>query len=1496
MRTFSRAHVVLIAVCTLLLLITCQNPSTPQDKVPDGATRNGYYIIMTPYAGGTINNDTTVAITWNSTVNATDPNVRISLYKGDSLASVIVSSTANDGTHSYSFAPIAPGIQYRIKINSTADTGKHDFGGYFTVKNKYFGTITLTSPVDTTTARVGSTVPVRWTTTDSIGSTITIRLYNDTAPTTYSYSATTSLNSYAFPLAEALIAGPNFRFKAWSNFNDSIYDYSDFFTIKSRYFGTITVTAPVDTTVALIGSSLTVQWTTTDSVGATVTIQLYYDTLAVGTARNVSATSGSYAYSLPSTLVPDSTYRIKVSSYYDAGIFGYSSTFRIQSQYDGEYTITAPDTGATWAAGSSYSITWTSTGSPGPNVRLVLFNDADSSALITSSASNSGTYQWSIPPGISTSDKYRVRISSFYDPTITAMSGYFTISGIQDDDYEVDNTRGQASTITLGTTQNHTLTYNDTDFVSMALDSGAVYFFTTSGTPRINHHLYPSDDSVTHAALYTSSGGSGFLRWTCAQSGTYFMRMTPYSSTYAGAYTFSAGRFDSLTTAKFITPDSSTTWASGSSYSVTWTPDTLLFGTRVYLYLWDEASRTLLTSTTNNNTGTQQLTIPAGLPSGKRYRIKMVNYSSSTIYGYSRLFTISGIAPDAFEPDNNRASASAVVLGTPQNHTLSLQDTDFVSMNLDSGKTYILTTTSATTYTYTYLFSSSDSVSAITTYSSRGSGSTRWTCTGTGTYYALIRQYSASYLGAYVFSVIEYDSTTAAKFITPDSTTTWASGSSYSVTWTPDTALFGATVYLYLWDDARGVALRSASVANGGAYTLSIPAGLVSGRHYRIKMVNYSSSTIFGYSTLFTISGLSADAFEPDNNRAQASRLTLGTVQNHTLTYLDTDFVAITLDSGSTYSFINRGTARTYNYLYSAADSVTQITYFANTSGSGSLRWTCTRTGAYYTRITLYSTSYTGDYDFSVTRYDSLTAARFIAPDSGAIWAAGSTYPITWTPDSILFGNTIALYLWDESQNMALAIATNWPNNGTYSYAVPAGLATGSSYRIRMVNYPSPSVAGYSKPFTITGIAPDAFEPDNDRARASTLTLGSPQSHTLTLGDMDFVTMTLDSGVPYLFTASGTAYTRTYLYRDPDSVTALANFTSTTSPGLFRWTCTQTGSYFCRIGQYSTSYLGAYTFNAMAFDSVAAGRFITPDSSTTWASGTAYSVTWTPDSAFFGTTVRLYLWDEKHRTLTSVVTSAPNSGSASFTVPTGLETGRNYRIRMANYSVTANYAYSRLFNISGIAPDAFEPDDSAGIATSIPTDSTVQARSLPRGDIDWLSFSSQTSLLYVVNVACSSTTTVRFFASDQNLTTPTQTATGTLTTDARVAWFCNAAATSYLSVQGTPGTYRAWVKAYDSSAYRLRVTSPGADTSIAVGYPIPIAWSATVSLGGTVDIFLYDRGNTPQTVAANITNSGSYTWTIPATVVPGPGYYIKVTLHNASEVFGNSGTFTISGF
>ena len=140
----------------------------------------------------------------------------------------------------------------------------------------------------------------------------------------------------------------------------------------------------------------------------------------------------------------DNTYYGKISRAWDGS--GPSSRLKdwldpdntgvsnIEGTYDGapsnpEITVTSPNGGEDWEIGSSHPVTWSSA-SAGSFVKIELFLSGNFYAIIASSTSNDGYYNWSIPAGNDPSSNYKVKItdtsnSSTYDYS----DNYFTLSG-----------------------------------------------------------------------------------------------------------------------------------------------------------------------------------------------------------------------------------------------------------------------------------------------------------------------------------------------------------------------------------------------------------------------------------------------------------------------------------------------------------------------------------------------------------------------------------------------------------------------------------------------------------------------------------------------------------------------------------------------------------------------------------------------------------------------------------------------------------------------------------------------------------------------------------------------------------------------------------------------------------------------------------------------------------------------------------------------------------
>ena len=96
-------------------------------------------------------------------------------------------------------------------------------------------------------------------------------------------------------------------------------------------------------------------------------------------------------------------------------------------------TVTEPDGGETWTRGTSKTITWCYTGSPGSTVEIDLVKGGTIVGAIANSvpvgSSGQGSYTWSISSTTMTGSEYKVIVQSTSQPAIKDTSnGYFTIT------------------------------------------------------------------------------------------------------------------------------------------------------------------------------------------------------------------------------------------------------------------------------------------------------------------------------------------------------------------------------------------------------------------------------------------------------------------------------------------------------------------------------------------------------------------------------------------------------------------------------------------------------------------------------------------------------------------------------------------------------------------------------------------------------------------------------------------------------------------------------------------------------------------------------------------------------------------------------------------------------------------------------------------------------------------------------------------------------------
>jgi endonuclease/exonuclease/phosphatase family metal-dependent hydrolase len=93
----------------------------------------------------------------------------------------------------------------------------------------------------------------------------------------------------------------------------------------------------------------------------------------------------------------------------------------------GSVTVTAPNGGESWSAGSARNITWTASGVTSVKLEYSVNGGSTWSTLTASTAASAGSYAWTVPASASTTA--RVRVSDAADASVTDTSdGAFSIT------------------------------------------------------------------------------------------------------------------------------------------------------------------------------------------------------------------------------------------------------------------------------------------------------------------------------------------------------------------------------------------------------------------------------------------------------------------------------------------------------------------------------------------------------------------------------------------------------------------------------------------------------------------------------------------------------------------------------------------------------------------------------------------------------------------------------------------------------------------------------------------------------------------------------------------------------------------------------------------------------------------------------------------------------------------------------------------------------------
>jgi hypothetical protein len=853
---------------------------------------------------------------------------------------------------------------------------------------------------------------------------------------------------------------------------------SDYAPCTDSTHGYFRISYPFPGQSIRMGTIDSIVWSTdTSKAPGNVSLYLCKDRRIVQPIIINAINHNAYTWTLPAAGT-GSGYRIKIQSCKDTAKFDLSCSFGLYSDFSGNYAITAAPGSGDHASGDTLQIRWQSTGTPGNKISLRLCIDSIPFSVITTKSDNSGAYLWCIPQGLMTKSDYRIKIASYYDLGLSAVSEAISISGIDPDSYEPDNKPDSASLLNpLGTPQFHNLSIGDTDWVNFSADSGFKYVVQITGMTSASILSFDSGIMKYRSGIISSSISP--VLWKCDKTAFYYLKLFAPEN-WAGNYAVNLIRFDSSSIVKFHNPTAAAVWDAGSPNRVEWLPDSSLFGANISISLIDNSREFYSMSGIQFSEGEYLLNIPSGLSTGRNYRIRLTSNSDTALCGYSAFFTIHGIDPDAYEPDNSKDSAVTFSpLGQAQYHTLMIDDTDWVSFNADSGGEYLFQCRGALSIRGALFQSNSnDEIMAFSGDTGIVASLQRWICPKTDVWFMRFTGSSIDSGGAYLFNVSRCDSFSPISFMSPLSTSNVTAGASFRIQWSSYPATSGTGMELRLYKGVNPVG-RLDSIDNKGFYDWSVPAGAASGHDYRVRVDIYSSIALCGYSPIFSISGIDQDAYEPDDSIAfRHTIMTTGIPENHTLTWNDIDWFEFTMAANSFYVIKTTGATRSISTqfeLYSldgtimTGSAVSKIlTGSAASSASDSsatLTLYCGKEGAthYYFKT---KSDTTGAYQVLVDGFDSTEFGFSVTfPKAGDSYTAGQTFPVCWSSVKAIY-DSVQIGLFSGNEASAIAEA-KIANSGIYSFRIPVTVTAGDDYFIKVFSRLTTKFFGESGKFSI---------------------------------------------------------------------------------------------------------------------------------------------------------------------------------------------------------------------------------------------------------------------------------------------------------------------------------------------------------------------------------------------------------------------------------------------
>lgn len=826
-------------------------------------------------------------------------------------------------------------------------------------------------------------------------------------------------------------------------------------------------------------------------------------------------------------------------------------------------------------------VSWTKPVDSTELVGLELYYDSVFFKSIKESMYNTGSYTWDIYKKYANGDSYQLRLFKCEDSSTIVFSEKFSITGsFNGDEYEIDDIYEQAKLITPGELQKRTFFSGNSDWVKYAVTEGDTFTFKlytdyrTSVDTKVASEVAAGTDGVDWSQSYN------FKRVTTGLTDTIYhcIRISPYKALpddytenpKRHTYYASLSTSSSNDTAIFIMPYEGDTYVAGDTLNVR----LINCSNTITLYRDDSVVTTITLSGSKYD-----LTIPNGMVTSDNYYFTSTKSDDSTTIVKSGTFAISASGvDDIYENNNTESSATSfdTTIGK-MSANLTALDIDYYSLSINKDEYYSVHLTTSGEPIKIELYKQGENT-PLFSKEAQSYDSTLlldFTALFSGTAYLKVfqKQYSTteSVQINYDISLNHLESFDSLQVSVDTGIPVYNALDTMKIHYL-NKSNRSAVLEIFRDDTLLGEISEYNNIIDSGTYNWIVPYTPVTSSKYRIS-IKIDDNDIRAFSDLVSMNGFTEnDSFEENNSFETAVFIdSFNTAINARIFGIEYDWFAFPIDSGYSYApLVSYGVSWRLYHPDGLVDSWDD-------------EYTSYRYDTLWVNVNTYDV-FGRDYSLIISKFpiDGLPV-EIQSPLGGEVYDLGDSLKIAVIAQKISSVN-VDLMLNDSAiEDIDYIKTTGEPRY----WIIPDHLSYSDSYYIKVQD---DTIVSYSNTFTINGIKPDSYEPNDSVQYAAPLdlsTLPFEGNGTFEVGDVDWYKINLIKDSTYTFTfnsSEDSIFTEVQLFKGDETDFFVGEFRILVDDdlgyiGTVDFTPDSTGEFLLYFDPWRDTYCGGYTFS-----------------------------------------------------------------------------------------------------------------------------------------------------------------------------------------------------------------------------------------------------------------------------------------------------------------------------